>query len=128
MQRYVLYPLLHPLPISPSTHKWRECEANCTSEFENSSIVEISRCRHNDFREDKQTSGSTVGEIVVSQSHMPPPHDTRSAGAPSESVCARHPARLSRLWGRCTPRATHPIVINGPTSRRRLFACSSIPP
>jgi hypothetical protein len=32
----------------------------------------IAQPRHNDFREDKLTSGSIVGELAVSQSHILP--------------------------------------------------------
>jgi hypothetical protein len=42
----------------------------------------LPRARHNDFREGRLTSGPTVGELTVSQSHSMPKHTHELGGQP----------------------------------------------
>src|SRR5262249_2040562 len=53
--------------------------------------VVMERPRHNDFREAKLTSGSTVGELAVSQSHVLP-KQTHARGGQLCYSLARSPS------------------------------------
>jgi len=78
--------------------------------------------RHNDFRRDQLPSGSTVGELAISQSHMLPKQTHERRGQPCHSLLAM------RQRAPCTSRTTQPraaLSLGLPTilsTRRRLSA------
>jgi hypothetical protein len=75
------------------------------------------RPRHNDFREDTLTSGPTVGELAVSQSHLLPKQRHDRGGQPGHSL-----ARSPLAWLAIKTRLPVPLSAKHPTLRSPLSA------